>query len=572
MSMLELKASRPPAGEFAGIRPSPGLSGGRSTVKPQGFNRVLDKVGRSQSATSKPLSRADKSNPPGCEPNLTLVGQESGAAIKTPPSPGSVDKVIAAGDESNHEAEPTGSDRAVVPENYQSITVAAAYPATAHLVPVDVQPTDKMESTSPNQAEIESIAQTQSLTDSGSLISLAPPESITDQQDQANPVSASNNGQSDTILIEQDMQDHLLPFYTVKSAAKSADSLVKIENIPDQTAAAPAGTTIGQENELSKTNESSPVKNTATNLGSDNTKPAPNLTTGLTARNQTKAEQSVAPLPPIFGEEEVATPGSGQGNRAVSPEDIRFRLMAKTQVSPGLNQVPAETDVKALLGEEIKRLRMEKPSSESSVNKVAEPLSAKIQPEVLPPETGVIRPGLNLPQPELELVTTRPPGAATVDPQDLIEQIVKKVEMVNKAFNTEMKIQLKPEFLGRMVIKIAVEEGIVTARFITESHQVKHLLENNLGALRQNLESQGLRVDRTEVNVQLPNGGAFQGDDSGRQQMWQEYAERNSYNHLPYQAEGDYEAAPETFPESVSAIAAGAGASLFGEGRLDFTI
>lgn len=553
MSMLELKPNSPPAGEFAGIRSvGPGLSGGRSTVKSQSFNRMLDKAGRLQSASSKPPGRTDNSNLPGCETNLTLVGQESGAAIKTPPSPEAVpaDKVIAAGDESNHEPEPTGIDRAAVPEDYQSVTVVAAYPETAHLVAVDAQLTDEPESTSINRLGSEPAAKTQS--DSGLLINPSSPEIPSDSErpNQANPGSV---------------------FYALKSATESRDSSVR-ENIPDQAAAAPAGTTIGQANELSRMNESSPVKYTETNLGSDNTKPAPNLTTGLTAPNQTKAEQSVAPLPPVFGEEEVATPGSGQENRAVSPEDIRFRLMAKTQVNPGLNQVPAETDVKALLGEEIKRLRMEKPSLESGVNKAAEPLSAKTQPEVLPPEIGVNRPGLNLPQPELELVTSRPPGAATVDPQDLLEQIVKKVEMVNKAFNTEMKIQLKPEFLGRMVIKIAVEEGVVTARFITESHQVKHLLENNLGALRQNLESQGLKVDRTEVNVQLQNGGAFQGDDSGRQQMWQEYAERNSYNHLPYQAEGDYEAAPETFPESVSDIAAGAGASLFGEGRLDFTI
>ncbi len=82
--------------------------------------------------------------------------------------------------------------------------------------------------------------------------------------------------------------------------------------------------------------------------------------------------------------------------------------------------------------------------------------------------------------------------------------------------------------MGKMIIKIAVEDGLVTAKFITESQHVKQLLEANLGSLRQNLESQGLRVDRTEVNVQLDNGGSFHGNDSGRQQMWEEYADRNS--------------------------------------------
>ncbi|CFX65060.1 Flagellar hook-length control protein-like, C-terminal [Syntrophomonas zehnderi OL-4] len=556
MSMLEPKASSPSAGQFVGIRPvGPGLSRGSSTVKSQSFNRVLDKAGRFQSAPNKTPGRTDKSNLSGCETNLTLAGQDTGAVVKTLPSPESfsADKMIAAVEESNPEPNPDGFDCAVVPEDYQSVTLAAAYPATAQFTAVDEQLSAEPEINPLNRLGSESAAKTQALSDAGLLINPPSPDSFSDSErpNQTNPSFA---------------------FYALKSAAEPADSLARIEKTPDQAAPGSSGAAIGQKNELLKLDESSPVKDTETNLGSFNTKPAPNITTGSPAANQAKPEQTAAPPPLIFGEAEAATSESGQINKAVSPEDIRFRLMSKTQVNPGLNQVPVETDVKALLGEEIKRLRMEKPSPESGVNKAAEPLPAKTQPEIHPPEIGVNRPGINLPQPELELVTSRPPGAGVVDPQDLIEQIVKKVEMVNKAFNTEMKIQLKPEFLGRMVIKIAVEEGIVTARFITESHQVKHLLENNLGALRQNLESQGLRVDRTEVNVQLPNGGAFQGDDSGRQQMWQEYAERNSYNHLPNQAEDDYETARETLPESYGETDSTRRFSLSGEGRFDFTI
>lgn len=123
--------------------------------------------------------------------------------------------------------------------------------------------------------------------------------------------------------------------------------------------------------------------------------------------------------------------------------------------------------------------------------------------------------------------------AASVDPEDLIEQIVKKVEMVNKLANSEMKIQLKPEYLGKMMIKIAVDEGVVTARFITESQQVKHLLEANLNSLKQSLEANGLKVERTEVNVQLDNGGNPNNWGGNSQDRWQEYA-ANHQNQLTY--------------------------------------
>jgi hypothetical protein len=63
-----------------------------------------------------------------------------------------------------------------------------------------------------------------------------------------------------------------------------------------------------------------------------------------------------------------------------------------------------------------------------------------------------------------------------------------------------------------------VEEGAVTARFITDNHQVKQMLEANLGMLRQTLESHGMKVERAEVDVQLNQGGLFDGSEG--QQGW----------------------------------------------------
>jgi flagellar hook-length control protein FliK len=131
-----------------------------------------------------------------------------------------------------------------------------------------------------------------------------------------------------------------------------------------------------------------------------------------------------------------------------------------------------------------------------------------------------------------------------VSPEELMEQIVKKVELVSKQANSEMRIQLKPEFLGKMVIQIIVEDGVITARFTTESQQVKQVLEANMNTLKQNLEANGLRVEKTEVNVQLDNGGNFNNNSEGnRQQLWQQMTSQgrtpthyNSFNNA-YDAE-----------------------------------
>lgn len=111
---------------------------------------------------------------------------------------------------------------------------------------------------------------------------------------------------------------------------------------------------------------------------------------------------------------------------------------------------------------------------------------------------------------------------AVVDPQDLMDQVVKKAEVMIRDNSSEMTLQLKPGFLGKMTIKIAVDEaGTVTAHFSTSSQQVKNALEQNIQTLRQSLEAQGMKVDRTEVNVQLDSGGMMN-DPGGRQDLWQQ--------------------------------------------------
>lgn len=111
-------------------------------------------------------------------------------------------------------------------------------------------------------------------------------------------------------------------------------------------------------------------------------------------------------------------------------------------------------------------------------------------------------------------------AAAEVDTSDIVEQIVRKAELMVKQNSSQVKIELQPEFLGKLTIKVVMEEGAVTARFITDNHQVKQMLESNINLLKQSLEAQGMRVERAEVNVQLNNGGLFDGSEGNRQWMF----------------------------------------------------
>ncbi|RXT15118.1 flagellar hook-length control protein FliK [Ammoniphilus sp. CFH 90114] len=88
-----------------------------------------------------------------------------------------------------------------------------------------------------------------------------------------------------------------------------------------------------------------------------------------------------------------------------------------------------------------------------------------------------------------------------------IEWLAKQLEPVfSRTFSLkngqqvhEMILQLKPESLGKLDVKIQEQNGQLTARFVVESLTAKQAVEEQLVQLRQNLLSQGISVHNIEV-------------------------------------------------------------------------
>ena len=97
---------------------------------------------------------------------------------------------------------------------------------------------------------------------------------------------------------------------------------------------------------------------------------------------------------------------------------------------------------------------------------------------------------------------------STQDPYNIREQIVQNARILQRQGTTEMVIQLKPEHLGEMTLRVSVSsEGSVTASFHSDNAVVRTIIENTLVQLKNDLASQGIRVDNVEVSPQL--GGEF---------------------------------------------------------------
>lgn len=63
---------------------------------------------------------------------------------------------------------------------------------------------------------------------------------------------------------------------------------------------------------------------------------------------------------------------------------------------------------------------------------------------------------------------------------------------------------MTPETLGKVKISLTFDQGTISAKFEATSEATRNLLEQNSGALREALESRGLRADKIEV-VSVPD-------------------------------------------------------------------
>lgn len=84
---------------------------------------------------------------------------------------------------------------------------------------------------------------------------------------------------------------------------------------------------------------------------------------------------------------------------------------------------------------------------------------------------------------------------------EVVTQIMEKIKVSVKPEVSEVKMLLKPEQLGEVSLKIATQNGVVTAQFIAESQRVKEIIESNFNQLKDMLLEQGIDVGALEVSV-----------------------------------------------------------------------
>ena len=82
-----------------------------------------------------------------------------------------------------------------------------------------------------------------------------------------------------------------------------------------------------------------------------------------------------------------------------------------------------------------------------------------------------------------------------------------------------MQIRLDPPELGALQVMVEMREGVMTATFQTSNDEATRLLSHSLNHLKSVLESQGVSVERLQVQQAPKNESSNAGEEQRHQQQ-----------------------------------------------------
>lgn len=134
---------------------------------------------------------------------------------------------------------------------------------------------------------------------------------------------------------------------------------------------------------------------------------------------------------------------------------------------------------------------------------------------------AVLAEQLNKAEPLVIEASTKVETTEKVTAKEILPQIVERTQLMVAGGYHEMELNLQPENLGKLHLKISLENQLVTAHFLAESQQVKEIIESNLSQLRQKLQATGLQIDKLQVNLgQDGYGSNHQPPRSDQEEVW----------------------------------------------------
>ncbi|MGV3605088.1 MAG: flagellar hook-length control protein FliK [Planctomycetaceae bacterium] len=98
--------------------------------------------------------------------------------------------------------------------------------------------------------------------------------------------------------------------------------------------------------------------------------------------------------------------------------------------------------------------------------------------------------------------------ATEVDLTRFVHRVARAFEAAQQR-DGEVRLRLSPPELGSVKISMTVQDGVMVAKLETETTTAQALINDNLQALRDRLQEQGIRVERFDVDLMNSSTGGF---------------------------------------------------------------
>ena len=111
-----------------------------------------------------------------------------------------------------------------------------------------------------------------------------------------------------------------------------------------------------------------------------------------------------------------------------------------------------------------------------------------------------------------------------VSEADIVNQVIDQIKLTSGRELTSIEVKLNPERLGSVHVTVTAKNGILSAQIAAQNEQVKTALENQVTALKENFQNQGIKVEAVEITVmthQFEAGQNFGQNESERKQSEQ---------------------------------------------------
>jgi len=107
---------------------------------------------------------------------------------------------------------------------------------------------------------------------------------------------------------------------------------------------------------------------------------------------------------------------------------------------------------------------------------------------------------------------------APVRAENLFDEMVQRLEMMQTESQRTMTIHLKPEFLGKVALEIAMDAAGLHVKISAMDSGVRGMINGQINALIESLENKGIEVVKVEVAHTGVDNGAFKENKEGQEQ------------------------------------------------------